>query len=138
VPKRINLFDQAVWKQVEDSFVHGRAGEAEVYSAAWQLLFDAWLYIFGYYNSPDEIIFGRIADLMRTVDAAPLRIAHCIRDLAYGDESRTGDLVSMVHSQDPEYRSIFEACYWRSTPDEEAKQVQQTKSQQKSKARRKK
>ena len=135
VPERINLFNQAVWKQVEDAFANGRAGETEVYIAAWELLFDAWLYICGYYSSSDEIIFSRLADSTRTVDAAPLRIAHCIRDLAYGDASRTVHLRAMVQSQDPEYRSIFEACYWRLTPEEEAKQLQQTKSQPKRKAK---
>ena len=128
VPERINLFDQAVWRQVENAFANGKAGETEVYRAAWQLLFDSWLYIFGYYSSPAETIFGNLADLTRTIDAAPLRIAHCIRDLAYGDTSRADHLLAMVESQDLEYRSIFEACYWRSTPEEEAKQLQRTKS----------
>ena len=49
----------------------------------------------------------------RFTDEPPLRIAHCIRDLAYGDESRTDDLVTMVQSSDPAYKEIFERCYWR-------------------------
>ncbi|MHC1624363.1 MAG: hypothetical protein ACXQTR_07255 [Candidatus Methanospirareceae archaeon] len=57
------------------------------------------------------------------MDDPPLRIAHCIRDLAYGDESRTADLISMVKSNNPEYRAIFEACLWRPTPEEEAKEM---------------
>ncbi|MDP8240622.1 MAG: hypothetical protein P9X24_16150 [Candidatus Hatepunaea meridiana] len=36
----------------------------------------------------------------------------------------TQDLVNMVKSDDPEYRGIFERCYWRRTPDEEAKENQ--------------
>ena len=41
-------------------------------------------------------------------------VAHYIRDLAYGDESRIKDLKSMVNSEDPQYRKIFETVYWRS------------------------
>ena len=119
VPQRITMFDEAEWKQVETAFEAGNAGETEVYGAAWQLLFDAWLYIFEYYKSPDESIFSHLADLTREMDDPSLRIAHCIRDLAYGDESRTDDLIAMVRSDDPGYRTIFEACLWRPTPEEE-------------------
>ena len=41
-------------------------------------------------------------------------VAHCICDLAYGDESRIKDLKAMVNSDDPQYRKIFETVYWRS------------------------
>jgi hypothetical protein len=135
IPQRITLFDQARWKRVENAFAEGNAGETEIYLAAWQLLFDSWLCIYGYYQSSEEIIFGRLADLTRTSDAPPLRIAHCIRDLAYGDESRADDLVSMVRSDDPAYRSIFETCYWRDTSEEETKNLQKTKSHSKSRKR---
>jgi NACHT domain len=133
VPERINLFDQAVWIQTEDAFAQDKASETDVYSAAWQLLFDAWLYIFGYYNLPKETIFGRLADLTQAVDAAPLCIAHCIRDLAYGDKTRAEDLASMVQSQNPAYRSIFEAAYWRSTPEEDAKREKPKRKSKKEK-----
>lgn len=122
VPQRITMFDRAVWKQVETAVEDGNAGETEVYSAAWQLLFDSWLYIFEYYKSSDESIFSHLADLTREMDDPPLRIAHCIRDLAYGDESRIDDLIAMVGSDDPVYRAIFETCLWRPTPDEGAKE----------------
>ena len=121
IPQRISLFDKSMWKQVENAIEKGNAGETEIYGAAWQLIFDSWLYIFGYYNESEGSIFSHLADLTREMEAPPLRIAHCIRDLAYGDESRTDDLVSMVHSEDPQYREIFETCLWRSTPEEEIK-----------------
>ena len=121
VPERITIFDESVWKQVEKAFEEGEAGETEIYSAAWQLIFDSWLYIFEYYKSPDGSMFTHLAELTREVDAPPLRIAHCIRDLAYGDRSRSADLVSMVRSDDPEYRSIFERCLWRPTAEEEGR-----------------
>ncbi|MDQ3813433.1 MAG: hypothetical protein M3347_05725, partial [Armatimonadota bacterium] len=126
VPQRITLFDQNWWKQVENAFAENKAGEAEIYGAAWQLLFDSWLYIYEYYKSPHETLFGRLAELTRDIDAPPLRIAHCIRDLAYGDESRTDDLVAMVQSDDPAYRTIFERCYWRPTAEEEAELAPET------------
>ena len=110
-----------MWKQVENAIEKGNAGETEIYGAAWQLIFDSWLYTFGYYKESEGSIFSHLADLTREMDAPPLRIAHCIRDLAYGDKSRTDDLVSMVHSEDPQYREIFETCLWRATPEEEIK-----------------
>jgi hypothetical protein len=113
IPQRITLFDETWWKQTETAFAKGDINDIEIYSAAWQLLFDTWLYVFEYYQSPEESLFSRLADLTRTRTEPPLRIAHCIRDLAYGDESRTKDLVAMVKSEDPEYRAIFETCLWR-------------------------
>jgi len=128
IPQRITLFDEAMWRKVENSFETGDRGETEIYSAAWQLLFDSWLYIWGYYKSSDESIFGRLAELTRQMDAPPLRIAHCIRDLAYGDKSRMDDLVAMVKSDDTQYRVIFEACLWRLTPEEEIKRDKKGKN----------
>ncbi|GHO51453.1 NACHT domain-containing protein [Ktedonospora formicarum] len=127
IPQRISLFDQAVWIQIEDAFIHNRADETDTHNAAWQLLFDTWLYTWEYYSSPNETIVSRLADLTRSVDAAPLRIAHCIRDVAYGEESRAEDLLSMLQSHDPEYRSIFETCYWIASPEEKVKKVSKKK-----------
>jgi energy-coupling factor transporter ATP-binding protein EcfA2 len=135
IPQRITLFDDTKWKQVENSFETGDAGEKEIYSAAWQLLFDSSLYIWGYYKSSDGSIFGRLAELTRQMNVPPLRIAHCIRDLAYGDKSRTGDLVAMVKSNDPQYRKIFEACLWRLTPKEEIKKDKKGKNIRKKKSK---
>jgi len=117
VPRRLHHFQPATWQRVAEAFEQGNAGETEVYLAAWQLLFDANLYRFGYYETKDDTLFGHLADLTRAVDTPPLRIAHCIRDLTYGDESRTDDLVAMVQSDDPAYREIFETCYWRDPAD---------------------
>lgn len=134
IPQRITLFDETMWKQVENSFETGDTGEKEIYSAAWQLLFDSSLYIWGYYKPSDESIFSRLAELTRQIDAPPLRIAHCIRDLAYGDKSRTDDLITMVKSNDPQYRVIFEACLWRLTPEEEIKREKKGKNIRKKKS----
>jgi len=113
VPQRLaSFFDQALLEEAEKAFSENAADEAQNYYAGSQLLFDSWLYIFGFYQSRDETIFGDLVELTRGKDVPQLRIAHCIRDLAYGDESRADDLVSMVQSDDPEYRSIFETCLW--------------------------
>jgi len=122
VPKRITLFDESKWKEVEKSFEKDIAGETEIYLAAWQLIFDSWLYIYEYYQTPAESIFKNLAKLTANNDAPPLRIAHCIRDLAYGDESRAEDLAAMVRSEDPRYREIFETCLWIPTPEEKLKE----------------
>lgn len=113
LPRRITLFDEKTWHRVEQAFEKDKIGQTAIYQAAWLLLFDSWLFIFGYHNSPATSLFKRLARLTRDRDAAPLRIAHCIRDLAYGNEARADELVAMIDSDDPEYRAIFEACHWR-------------------------
>jgi hypothetical protein len=65
------------------------------------------------YTSKDETMFRHLADETRESNVPPLRIAHCIRDLAYGDESRIEDFVSVSASDDPAYREIFEAAHWK-------------------------
>jgi hypothetical protein len=114
LPQKNTIKVEALWKKIETTFNKNKEGEPEIYTAAWLLIFDAWLYIYGYYQSKDESMSTHLADITRDIDAPPLRIAHCIRDLVYGDESRTEDLVSLVRSDDPEYREIFETAYWRS------------------------
>ncbi|MDJ0661945.1 MAG: NACHT domain-containing protein [Crocosphaera sp.] len=123
VPERIPLFDPDLWSQVELAFTEGTPTQADIYFAAWQLLLDVWLYVFEYYDSPDETIVAQLVNLTRDNPAPPLRIAHCIRDIAYGDESRTDDLIAMVNSQDPEYQGIFERCYWKDTTDAEIEET---------------
>ena len=113
VPERVNFYNESLWQKVENTFEKEEPGEFEIYTAASLLIFDACLYVFEYYKTKDESIFAHLADLTREIDAPPLRIAHCIRDLAYGDESRTEDLKAMVNSHDPQYRKIFETVYWR-------------------------
>ena len=42
-----------------------------------------------------------------------LRLVHCIRDLAYGDEQRKQDLNQMVKSNDPAMRKLLVDSFWR-------------------------
>ena len=114
VPERLARF---YGKNALDRLVRSAArhalGEAEVYDAAALLLVDIWAWSFSDLKGVEQSPYYQLAELTRGVEAAPLRIAHCLRDLAHGDEHRTGDLKQMVRSQDPEYRAIFKRCYWR-------------------------
>ncbi len=112
LPSRMILFKQNTLERVENALAHGTAGETEYYVAACELNIDSWLYQLGYYRSSDETMFRRLAELTQNINTPVLRIAHCIRDLAYGNQSRTRDLMSMVGSTDPEYRDIFENSLW--------------------------
>jgi len=101
------------WSKVEAAFADGTAGEVDEFVAAWVLFFDAWMYIHECYASPKESPFNKLAELTRGNDAAALNIAHCIRDLAFGDKSRAADFLRMIQSDDPAYRSIFAAYHLR-------------------------
>jgi hypothetical protein len=146
IPKRTCLVDPEWWEVTRHAFVDGGTSVDYIDSAAWHLILDAMLNLLGFYDPQDELrqkaaeevpefeqrsqeikaLFSEIAALTRDHDAAPLRIAHCIRDLAYGDESRTDDLVAMVHSDEPAYKEIFTRCYWLPTPEEAAQEAEQS------------
>jgi hypothetical protein len=153
VPRRMWLIEARWWKDTCGAFETGNITESEVYAAAWQLMLDSVLYICEYYE-PDvdhlrkrlaykngevaehthafadlRTLFSELADHTRDCDAAPLRIAHCIRDLAYGDESRAKDLLAMVESNDPAYREIFERCYWRPTARRRKREERDTQAE---------
>jgi hypothetical protein len=72
-----------------------------------------WLWFAEYHDERDHSPFASLAQLTRHIDSPPLRVAHCIRDLAYGDASRADDLLAMVRSEEPEYRKLFEEAFWR-------------------------
>ena len=151
VPERIRLVDPQCWEETRDAFVTGERTEADIYAAASQLVLDGLLYIIGYHE-PDanwlrevlhyeddkiaelqhaatesQALFAELADQTRNRGEAPLRVAHCIRDLAYGDKSRTDDLKAMVESNDPAYQEIFERCYWRPTEEERKREEAEEK-----------
>ncbi len=140
---RINLIDSKWWKETCYAFEVGTKSEEAIYAAAWQLIFDGILYICGYHkpnvdclrnmlkyteaeiaehqrNSAEmQAIITKLAGYTRSYPSAALRIAHCIRDMAYGNDSRRNDLKDMLNSNDSAYREIFEHCCWY--PTEEAK-----------------
>ncbi len=145
VPGRNRLADPTWWEETEFSFTDGAPEEADLFGAAWQLIFDGLLQAYGFYDPEEKLwrelptaaeaefarareikaIFSGLADATSAHTAPELRIAHCIRDLAYGAESRVDDLAAMVNSDDPAYRDIFIRCYWLPTPEEAARERNQ-------------
>jgi hypothetical protein len=117
VPSRITLADPHVWQLTEEAFSSHGAGETDCLHAASQLLFDVWLWFAGAYDHPDKSPFFHLDQLTRHVDAPPLHVAHCIRDLAYGDKSREDDLIAMMNSSESGYRRLFEEATWHDTAD---------------------
>jgi hypothetical protein len=115
IPKQLMPFDQESWTEIASAFENNKFGKREVYTAASQMLMDAWLKVQGFYASKAPSLVERLAYLTSRIESPPLRIAHCIRDIAYGDEIRVGDLRTMVRSGEPDYRAIFERCFWQPT-----------------------
>lgn len=115
---RIPQLNGRTWDAVEASLADGSAGETEEFIAAWLLFFDSWLYIHECYASPKDSPFGNLARRTLNSAAPPLTIAHCIRAMAFGDESRTAEFSKLVDSDAPEYRSIFERCYLSKVPSD--------------------
>ena len=113
VPERITLTDPRLWQRTEGAFAHHRADEVDYLHAASQLLCDVCLWYTGYHDERDQSPFASLAELTRHIDSPPLRVAHCVRDLAYGDASRADDLLTMACSEEPEYRRLFEEVFWR-------------------------
>jgi hypothetical protein len=128
VPDRMDFMDPATWSAVEERYASGLLHKGDDDFAAWLLLLDSWLWIAEVYQTPEESIFLGLAKQTRSCPAPSLCFAHCIRDLAYGDKSRTKDLVEMVRSEEPAYRRMFEEFLWRLTPEEEVEEAKRKKS----------
>ncbi|MBI4704013.1 MAG: hypothetical protein HY744_23135, partial [Deltaproteobacteria bacterium] len=127
VPARMVLMHEQTWQRIERAFETGCFGSGDVYAAAWLLLVDSCLWIAEVDATREHALFRRLAEVTREIDEPPLRCAHCIRDLALGDEARGDDLVAMVESDDPAYRRLFEECLWRPTPAEERREAEGAK-----------
>jgi energy-coupling factor transporter ATP-binding protein EcfA2 len=112
VPDRITLTNPSVWHRTLQAFQGGTANQADHSSAAAQLLFDVWLRLAVYIHVREDSPFAELAERTRESAAVELRIAHCIRDIAYGDRSRVEDLEAMVESDDPELVRIFRRAFW--------------------------
>jgi energy-coupling factor transporter ATP-binding protein EcfA2 len=128
VPERMDFMAPENWRAVEERYEIERLNTGDDDYAAWLLLLDSWLWIGEVYQTPQDSNFVRLASLTRSTAAPSLCFAHCIRDLAYGDESRTQDLVDMVRSEEPAYRRMFEEFLWRLTPEEEIKEAKRENS----------
>ena len=112
IPHRLWLYQPQTWQQVEARVVSGQTDENTIYAASWMLLYDIWLYVAEAYVKPTTSPFAHLAELTRDFDDPPLRLAHCLRDLAHGKESRADDLKAMVESTNPAYRKLFQDAMW--------------------------
>jgi hypothetical protein len=108
--RRNRILDPAETQRVETAFVKRTAGEAESWSASCLLLIDVGLWLI--HEQPTDGPFSRLADLTRNVEFPALRVAHCIRDIAFGQERRASDLQGMLHSKERGYRDLFEKVIW--------------------------
>ena len=112
IPERLWLYRPDTWERTTAGFADGSAKETDHFAAAWMLLHDLWLHLEHNHAGPDASPFADLARLTRDVDDPALRIAHCLRDLAYGDEDRADDLAAMVSSDDPAYQELFRDAMW--------------------------
>lgn len=53
----------------------------------------------------------QLAEVTRDRTEPPLVIAHCLRDIAYGNESQAADFEAMLDNPAPAYRDIFVRCF---------------------------
>lgn len=113
VPNLITWVDPTVWKRTLLAFRSSKQELSDCRHAASQLLLDIWLFVFDCIDSPSQSPFFELAELTQRHPSVYLRVAHCLRDLAYGDETRADDLKAMVKSEDPEYRQLFLNSFWR-------------------------
>ena len=98
--------------QVKRAFASGAVRALDVSGAAWLLLLDSALWISNAFERPEGSRFNELADLTRFSQEARLRFAHCIRDLAYGNEQRVSDLIAMVKKPDAEmHRLLVDICW---------------------------
>jgi hypothetical protein len=112
LPGRLRTYDRALWKRTTTRIESGTATDLDLWCAAHHLLTDSALWVAAVFKEPADSPARKLAQLTREIDFPALRIAHCLRDLAYGDESRTDDLADLVKSSDPEYQKFFRDAYW--------------------------
>jgi hypothetical protein len=111
LPGRLRTYDAALWERTTTRIEAG-ATDLDLWWAAHHLLTDSALWIAEVYKQPSDSPAAKLARLTREINFPALRIVHCLRDLAYGDEARTDDLVNFVKSRDPEYQKFFRDSYW--------------------------
>jgi hypothetical protein len=114
IPKRLgDPLNQEECRKLQLRLRGKKPSQITIYETARLLLFDCWLFAMKIHDYRKQSTLSGLARLARGMDAPPLRIALCIRDLFLGDSSRKKELISMVESKEPAYRKIFETCYWR-------------------------
>ena len=116
IPGRITIANADLWRSVELAFASDQASEADIEHAAVFLLLDIWLWLTKSYQKREASQFRRLAGLTRGHSAPQLRVAHCLRDIAHGDESREADLSAMMQSDDPATQRMFVDAFWIDDP----------------------
>lgn len=112
IGRAVNLVDPTFWRTTETAMAAGEPSPAQCENAACLLLLDSWLWLYGGYETPEETLFPNLVERSRRIDHPALRVAHLLRDLAYGDESRMEELGALVKSPDPAYRQLLiDACW---------------------------
>lgn len=117
IPSRITIANPTLWQSVELAFQSGNVTEADVQHAATFLLLDIWLWVTECYKEPQASRFHQLAELTRASAAPELRITHCLRDIAHGNEAREADLQAMLQSKDPATRRMFIDSFWLDDDD---------------------
>ena len=116
VPNLVQLFEREKWEELESAFDSGAPSLGQTGFAAWLLLFDSWLYLVGSHESSDSSPLSRIAKKTEGIEDPRLQVARCLRDIAYGDQSRLGELEAMLRSSEPAYQALFRAALWEGPP----------------------
>jgi len=111
VLSRITIAEADRWKAVEGAFESGTATDADVQHAATFLILDLWLWVTRCYKRAEESYFLHLAELTRGSNLPELRVAHCLRDIGYGDKSAVARLRAMIRSKDPATRRVFRDAF---------------------------
>lgn len=107
IPQRLWLYQPETWQRIESAFTSGNPTQHDVYAAGWLLLYDLWLFTKETYHEPSDSPFRGLAELTRSIKAPPIQLAHLLRDIAHGDDSRLVELKALLGSDDPAYKELF-------------------------------
>lgn len=112
IPQFVPLATRQDLDRTHEAFVRNSEQEEDISSAAFLLMLDSAMWMAHVFDSPTDSRFNQLAEITRSCQDARLRFAHCIRDLAYGNEQREMDLVNMVKHGDVEMRRLLVDICW--------------------------
>jgi hypothetical protein len=111
VPRRITLADSKIWENTLRAFGEHSAGPVDAERAASQLLLDIGLWLNHYYDRKEASPFANLAKLTCNATEASLRIAHCLRAVAFGD-APSYEMHRLLTSGDSGVRQLLEEAHW--------------------------
>jgi hypothetical protein len=115
IVENATLFDEARWSAMEETLRNKSFNQSDVYFAAWLILLDVWLVVHEVREAQDQPLFATLNGIIgaaKNIEAAPLVVANCVRDISLGETRRKADLLSLLRSSTLEYRELFERCLW--------------------------